>query len=181
VLVLLVFESDILDWAENYDVNYYIDPCFLLSIARKESSLYSDALSKAGAQGLMQFMPITVKDLCERFKFCFDPFDPKKSVQASKIYIKWLYQRFPENIYAPLLFWMNDKTIHTIDDLVLAAWNWGVGNVIRWCYGSSVKRIAEVFNGNFKLVELRKYNTMPDETKRFVSTVNKYWNGYKKE
>lgn len=177
---MLVFESDIISWCQAYDVNYYIDPNFVLAIARKESNFIDNAVSPAGAMGLMQFMPITVKDLCERFKFCFDPFDPEKSVHAAKIYLKWLYERFPKEIYEPLLFWMNDKYIHTIDDLVLASWNWGIGNVVRWCYGSSVKRIAEMNPfGTLRFVELRKYKAIPEETKKFVSMVNKYWSLYK--
>lgn len=176
---MITFESDIINWAQAYDVDYFIDPYLILSIARKESSLYSDAKSPVGAQGLMQFMPITVKDLCERFKFCFDPYDPKQSVQASKIYLKWLYQRFPKEIYEPLLFWMNDKYIHTIDDLVLAAWNWGIGNVTRWCFGKAVKNIAEIDKtGTIKKIGLREYKAMPEETKKFVSTVGRYWKNY---
>lgn len=60
--------------------------------------------------GVFQLMPITIKDLKDRFKYEIkDPFDAEQNINGGLIYFKWLYERYNKNL---------DKT--------LAAWNWGL-------------------------------------------------------
>lgn len=115
----------------------------LAAIAIVESSLNPNAESEEGAKGLFQFMPETVEDIAERWGFRFDPFDPKASTKAAKLYLAWLMCEFPEDL-----------------TLVLASWNWGIGNVRKW---------------------LRNEKELPNETRLFVHKVLSRWEKLMKE
>lgn len=99
--------KEIREWGKDSGIDFDL----LYSIAVTESSLNPLAVSKAGAQGLFQFMPITQKDLADRFGYPFDPFCPRCSTIAAGKYLKWLMDHFDSL------------------DQVLGAWNWGYGNM----------------------------------------------------
>lgn len=58
-----------------------------------ESRFRSDAVSPAGAQGLMQLMPITAQELAVE-----DPFDPEQNVLAGSRLLRRLADRFHGNL-----------------------------------------------------------------------------------
>jgi soluble lytic murein transglycosylase-like protein len=72
-----------------------------------ESNFDPKAVSHAGAQGIAQFMPATARDLR------VDPFNPFTAIDAAARYMRSLY----------------DQTGSWRD--ALAAYNWGIGNVLR--------------------------------------------------
>jgi soluble lytic murein transglycosylase-like protein len=109
--------EDIKNWSKEAAPDY-VDPDLLYAIAQVESSLEPKAVSRVGAEGLFQFMPITQFDLAERFKFPFDPYCPRCSTIAAVKYLSWLMSEFPDNLNA-----------------VLMAWNWGYGNTQRYIAG----------------------------------------------
>ena len=88
---------------------YQLEPSFIHAVISAESSYQLNAVSSAGAQGLMQLMPATA----ERFGVN-DPFDPKQSINAGTEYLYQLLQEF--------------KT----KELALAAYNAGEGTVRRY-------------------------------------------------
>ena len=102
---------------------YDIDPLLLHAIAHVESRHNPQAVSPAGAMGLMQVMPATAR----RFGVG-DPrselLDPEVSLEVSSAYLKTLQGRFGNQL-----------------DLILAAYNAGDGAVER--YGRSVPPYAE--------------------------------------
>jgi soluble lytic murein transglycosylase-like protein len=61
----------------------------LIAIARAESAFNPDAISHAGAQGLMQLMPAI-----QRHFGVVDPFDPEQSVIAAEKLLKEELERF---------------------------------------------------------------------------------------
>lgn len=61
----------------------------LRAVVQTESNFDPDAQSPAGAQGLMQLMPATAKDLGVT-----DPFDPAQNVDAGAKYLRAQYDRF---------------------------------------------------------------------------------------
>ena len=66
-----------------------VDPRFIHAVIQQESKYDSDALSPAGARGLMQLMPGTAK----RFD-CNDANDKACNVGAGTKYLAWLLKRF---------------------------------------------------------------------------------------
>jgi soluble lytic murein transglycosylase-like protein len=86
-----------------------VDHGLVKAIIHTESGFNPRALSKPGAQGLMQLMPATAGMYSVR-----DAFDPRQNIQAGTRHIKYLLDRY--------------KSI----DLALAAYNAGEGNVNKY-------------------------------------------------
>lgn len=84
-----------------------VDPALLAAVAQQESGFDASAVSSAGAQGLMQFMPATARGLG------VDPFDPASAVDGAARYLADLTERFGST------------------GLGLAAYNAGPGTVSR--------------------------------------------------
>ena len=70
-----------------------VDPRFIHAVIKQESRYNPNALSHAGARGLMQLMPDTAK----RFGNT-DPNDAVSNVAAGTKYLKWLLKRFDGNV-----------------------------------------------------------------------------------
>jgi soluble lytic murein transglycosylase-like protein len=110
---------------------YGIDPSILAAMASQESGFNAGAVSAAGAQGLMQFMPGTAQGLG------VNPLDPASAVDGAARYLSSLKQQFGST------------------DLALAAYNAGPGTVSRYGgippyaetqnYVSAVTRKAEAY------------------------------------
>jgi hypothetical protein len=66
-----------------------VDPRFIHAVIQQESKYDPEALSPAGARGLMQLMPGTAK----RFD-CSDTKDEACNVEAGTKYLAWLLKRF---------------------------------------------------------------------------------------
>jgi peptidoglycan DL-endopeptidase CwlO len=84
---------------------YGVDASLLAAMANQESGFDSQAVSPAGAQGLMQFMPATAKDLG------VNPLDPNSAIDGAARYLSSLTRQFGST------------------DLALAAYNAGPGTV----------------------------------------------------
>lgn len=85
-----------------------VDPALLAAVAKQESGFNASAVSPAGAQGLMQFMPATARGLG------VDPFDPASAVDGAARYLAQLTGQFGST------------------ELGLAAYNAGPGTVSRY-------------------------------------------------
>lgn len=103
--------------ASNYDSTireisseYKIDSKLVKAVVRNESCFDKLAISSAGAQGLMQLMPPTAKDLGVT-----DPFDAEQNLRGGVRYLSKLLQRYNNNIA-----------------LALAAYNAGPGAVAKY-------------------------------------------------
>ena len=92
---------------------YGYDPALLAGQAWQESRFNPTARSKAGAVGLLQFMPGTWGDWGRGL----DPEDPEASADAGVRYMRSLLARYGAAA-SPVA-------------LALAAYNWGLGNVDR--------------------------------------------------
>ena len=66
-----------------------IDAALIRAVMHAESGFQPEALSHAGAQGLMQLMPATAK----RFGVV-DAFDPGDNITGGTAYLAWLLQEF---------------------------------------------------------------------------------------
>ncbi len=70
-----------------------IDPRFIHAVIWQESRYKAQAVSPAGAQGLMQLMPATAK----RFG-CNDAYDVEANIKAGTKYLAWLLKRFDGDV-----------------------------------------------------------------------------------
>ena len=83
---------------KNYAKNYQIKPELIYAIIRQESSFRGDAISSAGAIGLMQIMPNTAKDISKSEKIAYK-IKPQlllsdKNINIGVAYLKQLAKRF---------------------------------------------------------------------------------------
>ena len=61
---------------------------------RQESDGQEQAVSSAGAMGLMQVMPDTYDDLRQRHPLGSDPFEPHDNIMAGAAYIREMHDRY---------------------------------------------------------------------------------------
>ncbi len=86
---------------------YGLSPSLVESVIRVESAFNASAVSRKGAQGLMQLMPQTATSLGVR-----NAFDPKQNIEGGVRHLRYLIDRYPGNL-----------------PLALAAYNAGAGAV----------------------------------------------------
>jgi len=87
-----------------------VDNTLIKAVIRAESDFDKNAISNKGAQGLMQLMPETAKDLAVK-----DSFDPHENINAGVRYLKRQLKNFQNNV-----------------PLALAAYNAGENTVRRY-------------------------------------------------
>lgn len=97
---------------------YGIDKNLIKAIIEAESNWDPDAVSEAGAKGLMQLMPKTAEYMGVK-----DPFDPEDNIFGGTKYLRYLMDLFNENL-----------------EFVIAAYNAGPAIVIKL---NRVPRIPE--------------------------------------
>ncbi|HPY75660.1 MAG: lytic transglycosylase domain-containing protein [Planctomycetes bacterium] len=98
--------------------HFSIDSVLLKSIIQAESSGKQNVISSKGAQGLMQIMPATAKELAHELKIDLDKeniFTPHINIRLGAYYISKLLKRFQGDVIA-----------------VLASYNTGPTRVARW-------------------------------------------------
>jgi soluble lytic murein transglycosylase-like protein len=118
--------------------HYNLDVDLLASVIRQESGGHVRAVSRAGAQGLMQLMPRTALDLGVANSFA-----PGENIQGGTEYLNSLLQRYNDNL-----------------PLALAAYNAGPAAVDRWHgippYAETRAYVARVIHEYNRRYELRR-------------------------
>ncbi len=107
---LLFGEGDrrrVRDQIQRASRRYRLDPLLVEAVITVESAFDRWAVSKKGAQGLMQLMPETARDLAVA-----DPFDPAANIDGGARYLRRLLDRFAGDL-----------------ELALAAYNAGPSRV----------------------------------------------------
>ncbi len=99
-----------------YSQAYHVPPSLVCAVIRHESRFRRDAVSHAGAYGLMQLTKPTFQELCARLGMDShsDIFSPYSNIQCGVYYLRFLYDKYGN--------W----------ETVLAAYNAGLGHVDQW-------------------------------------------------
>jgi len=125
---------------EKYLAQYNL-PTDLKYLSVVESALIPTAKSPVGAVGLWQFMPPTASDLrLKRDEWVDERMQPEKATEAACKHLRYLYGEFHD--------W----------ELVLAAYNWGAGNMRRVMRKTGKKSFWDL------------YPHLPAETRNYVPT-----------
>ncbi len=95
---------------EEAAVKYNVSPELLKAIGKAESDFRADAVSRSGAQGIMQLMPKTAEYLGVK-----DSFDPEQNIMGGAKYIAELLDKYDGDT-----------------SLALAAYNAGMNNVKKY-------------------------------------------------
>jgi hypothetical protein len=105
-------KGSVKEYATKTAEKYGLDPSFVFKIMANETGGEKNpekAVSSAGAQGIMQLMPGTAKDMGVK-----DSFDPIQNIEGGVKYLAMLTKKY------------DDPTIAAI------AYNWGPGNTDKW-------------------------------------------------
>lgn len=132
------YRDDFLHWGQSTGVDSYL----LMGIARRESAYNPEALSPAGARGLMQLMPGTATQLSRQLGIA-DPgpygvLAPSLNIRLGSTYLRDMLKRYRGNRLA-----------------ATAAYNAGPGRVDRWLAGSDGE--FDLFVESIPFRETRNY------------------------
>lgn len=107
------------------------EPALLHALSRQESEFNNEAVSSAGARGLMQLMPATAKETAKKLGLGYQlgwlTTDPIYNMTLGSAYLDGLLRQYQGN-YA----------------MALAGYNAGPGRVQRWVADNGDPRLAEV-------------------------------------
>lgn len=127
------------DNVRTYSDTYNFSPFVMLAIMKRESAFRKDAVSSAGALGLMQMMPDTAQSVDPKIKVR-SLTDPDKNIKVAATYLQSLIRKY------------NGDLVY-----VLASYNAGDDALTRWInwYGKRHEKIE--FIENIPYLETRNY------------------------
>jgi membrane-bound lytic murein transglycosylase F len=129
-----------------------VDWVWFWAQGKQESLLDPYAKSRAGAMGVMQLMPATLKEMEGRLGVKINPYNPRMSIMAGIAYDKRMYAQFKRPTVEERLPWM------------FSSYNAGLGSVLRHqrdCGGTR----------DYELVKPCLY----DETRIYVERIRRYY------
>ncbi len=147
------------EYVQKYSLEYNVPEALIYATIKVESNFEPNAVSSAGAKGLMQILPETFlwltgdEHLGEHLSVG-DMLDPEVNIRYGTYYLKYLHQKFDRNLTT-----------------VSAAYNGGEGNVIKWL---ADKKYADGEGG------LRDYPDEFLETENYVAKIKKNLEMYEK-
>lgn len=145
-----VYYEDIIN---KYAGEYRADPLMIAAIIKVESGFDTNAVSHMNAKGLMQILPDTGQWVAEKLEEDYHDellHDPDYNIKLGAYYYEYLYEHFGT------------------DDLALAAYNGGIGNVEEWLKDPEISKDG-----------VSLHNIPFEETRQYVEKVNNVYDTYK--
>ena len=133
-----------------YAEEFGVDKDLAYAVIRTESNFREDAVSSAGARGLMQLMPSTAQFIAGRVGEDLSVDDPNDNIRMGIWYLAYLQKKFSGQTE------------------VLAAYNAGEGAVRRWLKDGSCSSDGVTLQ-----------DIPLSETRQYVKRVKKFYNCYK--
>lgn len=81
------------DLIEHYARRFHLESALVKAVIKVESDFDANVISRRGAQGLMQLMPATAREVGVS-----DPFDPGQSIYGGTYYLRRMLDRFNSNL-----------------------------------------------------------------------------------
>lgn len=120
-----IYRIEYKEFVEKYSQEYNVDPLLVYSIIKAESNFKEGALSTKGACGLMQLMDQTAKEVAEN---TLTEYESGVTLYNAE-----------KNIMLGIAYYADLKNIYKNDELALAAYNAGIGNVNKWLEDKIIK------------------------------------------
>ena len=144
------------EYVTTYAAKFGVPEYIVYAVIKIESNFKPDALSRAGAAGLMQLTEETFNDVTGQYMLnenlpYSQVYDPETNIRYGTYYLSYLYKQFGN--------W----------DVAFAAYNGGIGNVKNWLKDKDYSDDGET---------LKNYPSNFSETKSYVRLVNKAKNTY---
>lgn len=150
LLYLVYLPKRFTEYVAKYSAEYGVEEELAYAVIRAESNFRADAVSSAGARGLMQIMPSTAQFIVKCIGEDLQIDSPEDNIRMGIWYISYLQKQFGSQTE------------------IIAAYNAGEGTVRRWLsndqYSSDNKTLHEI--------------PFP-ETKHYIWRVKKFYNYYK--
>lgn len=144
----LKYKEEIFEFADYYD----LDRALVFSIVKVESYFDKNAVSKAGAKGLMQLTDETASFIAKNKGLTnYDLFDVKTNLDFGCYYVKYLSQKFLSV------------------DTMLCAYNAGEGRVSEW-----------LINTEYSSDKITLFYVPFNETREYVQKINESLTKYRK-
>ena len=119
IAINLLYPRKYKDIIEQAASIYNVDPNLIYAVIKQESNFNKDAVSSAGAKGLMQIIDPTSKQMARKIDTIddknYDVFDPYTNIHIGTKYLSYLIKYFDGNYY-----------------LAIIAYNAGMGRVDTW-------------------------------------------------
>lgn len=150
-----VYPLEYSDLIDKYSEENNIPPELLAAVIYTESKFDPDAVSAAGAVGLMQIMPSTAEEIALKMSIVYDGdtlSDPQINIMYGAYYLAYLYRNLGRN-------W----------DTACAAYNAGIGRVKSWLADAEYSDDGSTLK-----------NIPISETADYVERINNYKSKYKK-
>ena len=149
-------------YVEKYAEEFDVDTCLVYGVIRTESGFNPDAVSPAGAIGLMQLMPDTFTWL-QNYRTGFEPeelldsselYKPSVNIEYGTYLLRYLLERYDGD-----------------ESLAIIAYNAGYGNVDKWLADGTIPK-SGVTSDNVPFSETANY------LDRVTESMNRYHDLY---
>ncbi|MGN0961452.1 MAG: lytic transglycosylase domain-containing protein [Christensenellales bacterium] len=145
-MIFLLFPKKLTNEISSIASKYNLPESMIASVINIESGYDENAVSEAGAIGLMQILPSTAEDCAKRMNIEFvesDLYNKEINIEIGCYYLRYLLNMFDGNITN-----------------VLCAYNWGLGNVKNWIENGNVDNNGTITNIPVKETSdyLKKYS-----------------------
>jgi len=103
LLVIIYSQFPLKYWLNVRSVDTIIDPLLVQSIIKSESNFKPEAISSAGAIGLMQIMPSTAEWLCQMLDVEKDIHHPEDNIYLGIKYLEYLLKMYDGDLSKSLM------------------------------------------------------------------------------